>query len=162
MRDALGLFEELDGLRRALDRAFEDAGFRSVPRTWGRFSFLPGRAARSYPLLNISEDEDNIYLEGLAPGLQSDSLKINLLRDQITLSGTKPGIGEEIKPDAYHPDGRPALGGGPRQGRRPVPRRHPEDHDAQEPGGAAQAAGHQREVSGYRPRDRSRAASSVS
>ena len=54
-------FNEIARIQRELDRV--EAGQRG-----GRpqAAFLPGRGARAYPLANLYEDADNIYVEALA------------------------------------------------------------------------------------------------
>ncbi len=54
-------FEDMAALRRELDQAFENFGLRTGPTF--RTAFLPGRAAREYPLCNLHEDRDMFYLE---------------------------------------------------------------------------------------------------
>ncbi len=100
---------ELEALRRGLDRAFvndEGAG-RGSP--YSRFSFLPGRSARAYPLINLGEDDHNSYVEALAPGVDPKTLAVSIQGDQLTLSGEKTtGVGKDVKPDAYHRNERAA------------------------------------------------------
>jgi HSP20 family protein len=94
-------FRELDALRRELDRKLNlTNGGWHFPFT--RFSFLPGRAARAYPLINLSEDENNYYLEALAPGIDPKSLKVSVVGDQLTISGEKPATGKDVPAEAYH------------------------------------------------------------
>ena len=79
-------FRDMEALRRELDRAFTNympaGGQNSV-------AFLPGRAARAYPLVNLSEDADNVYLEALAPGIDPASLNLTVVRASLTISGEK-------------------------------------------------------------------------
>jgi HSP20 family protein len=98
----------MDRLRREIDRMFEGIapGLWSFP--FSRFSFLPGRAARAYPLINLSEDADHIYLEALAPGVAPDSLKVSVVRDQLTLEGEKAPGAAKIEPEAFHRSERSA------------------------------------------------------
>jgi len=95
-------FRELNSLRREVERAFETFGseWRGLP--FSRASFLPGRSGHSYPLMNISEDKDNVYVEALAPGVNPDSLEITVLRDVLRVAGEKQAISSDIKPEAFH------------------------------------------------------------
>jgi HSP20 family protein len=65
-------------------------------------SFLPGRSARAYPLLNVSEDGDHYYIEALAPGLNAESLKVSVVEDQLTIEGEKASPGQNVKSEAWH------------------------------------------------------------
>lgn len=100
------MFHEMESLRRDLMRAFDETPVRRRP--YSRASFLPGLRARSYPLLNISEDEDKIYVEGLAPGVEPESLNVTFANNQLTIAGEKRPLGEGIKPEAYHRSERAA------------------------------------------------------
>ncbi len=97
---------ELDALRRQVEQIFDEHNTWSKPFT--RFSFLPGLSARSYPLINLAEDKNNIYIEALAPGLNADTLEVTVLDDVLRLSGEKPSISEDVKPEAYHRNERSA------------------------------------------------------
>jgi len=99
---------ELDSLRREVERAFETLG--TSPRTWpvSQISFLPGISARAYPLLNMSEDKDNIYVEALAPGIDTGRLEISVVRDTLRIAGEKRPISADIKPEAFHRNERSA------------------------------------------------------
>jgi len=102
-------YREFDTLRREIDRLFEsfDGGtFGEWP--FSRVSFLPGRAARAYPLLNVSDDENSVYIEALAPGIDPDSLKITLTRDQLTIAGEKPPLPGDVKMESFHRNERSA------------------------------------------------------
>jgi HSP20 family protein len=96
---------ELDALRRELDRAFGLEPGKSAPSP--RVAFLPGRAARAYPLTNVSEDADSIYVQALAPGLDPDKLELTVLANTLTISGVKMGAGD-VRPEAYHRSERAA------------------------------------------------------
>ncbi len=90
----------MDALRREIDRAFESVGFR--PEPFFRTAFLPGRAARRYPMINLYEDQDTVYVEALAPGVDPASLELSVVRNVLTLSGDKRRSPEDIKPEAFH------------------------------------------------------------
>lgn len=92
-------FRELELVRREVDRAFQYAG---LDRAMLRNAFLPGRAARAYPLVNVSESADAVVVEALAPGLNPDSLEITVKGDTITLAGEKPAVGADVKPENFH------------------------------------------------------------
>lgn len=98
-------FEDMDALRREIDRAFEGVGLRPFPPF--RTAFLPGRAARGYPLMNLYEDSNTVYVEALAPGVNPDSLNVSVIRNHLTVSGEKPSS-KEVKPEAFHRSERAA------------------------------------------------------
>jgi HSP20 family protein len=92
----------MESLHREINRLFDDMGMERWNFPFSRFSFLPGRSSRMYPLLNLSEDADNLYIEALAPGIDPKSLKVTVVRDQLTLTGEKMRTGENVKPEAWH------------------------------------------------------------
>ncbi|MGQ4809201.1 Spore protein SP21 [Candidatus Entotheonellaceae bacterium PAL068K] len=90
----------MDTLRREIDRAFEDFGFRTQP--WFRTAFLPSRAAQRYPLINVWEDRDALYVEALAPGMDAASLEISVVHNILMISGGKPRLSGDVQPEAFH------------------------------------------------------------
>lgn len=98
-------FRELDALRREVERAFDDYGAWSWP--FSRTSFLPGVSARTYPMINVVEDKDAIYVEALAPGLDPESLEISVHDGQLRIAGEKPGL-KDIEAQAFHRSERSA------------------------------------------------------
>lgn len=99
-------WQDMDVLRREIDRSFERAGVQFPPLF--RTAFLPGRAAREYPLVNLHEDKDTVYVEALAPGLDPASLNVSVVRNTLTLTGEKPRTATEVKPEAFHREERAA------------------------------------------------------
>ncbi len=99
-------WREMEALRREIDRAFEQVGLQLPPLF--RTAFLPGRGAREYPLVNLHEDKDTIYVEALAPGLDPASLNVSVVRNSVTISGQKKGIPDSVKSDAVHREERAA------------------------------------------------------
>jgi HSP20 family protein len=98
-------WKTMEALRRDLDRAFANAGFPTEP--FFRTAFLPGRAARHYPLINLYEDADHIYVEALAPGLDAAALDLAVIRNLLTISGETQPYPETIKPEVFHRHERP-------------------------------------------------------
>jgi len=96
----------MEALRRDIDRAFQNASFSNDPSF--RTAFLPGRAARRYPLINLAEDHDHIYLEALAPGVDPESINLAVMHNVLTISGEKRRHPEDIKPEAFHRSERAA------------------------------------------------------
>jgi HSP20 family protein len=103
-------WQGIDMVRRDIDRAFEQAGFRNSARTGSRFptAFLPGRAARAYPLVNVSEDADALYVAALAPGLDPAAVQLTVQDNRLTITGEKRRLAAEIQPEAFHRSERAA------------------------------------------------------
>jgi HSP20 family protein len=97
---------DLDALRREIDRTFEEFWPDRSPRTW-RGAFLPGRAARQYPLVNLTEDDGNLYVEALAPGVDPKALDLSVVHGTLTIKGEKPGLAQ-VSAEAYHRNERAA------------------------------------------------------
>lgn len=97
-------FGEMDVLRREIDRVFE--GFHGKKWNW-RSAFLPGSAARSYPLVNLSENEEEVVVEALAPGLDPESLDVSLKGSALIITGEKPAL-KGVAAEAYHRNERAA------------------------------------------------------
>lgn len=95
------IFGEMARMRREMDRILGDDRL-SWTFPFSRISFLPGRAARAYPLINVSEDNDNIYVDALAPGLEPDSLNVSVTDDQLVVAGEKKSLPKDIKSEYVH------------------------------------------------------------
>lgn len=94
-------FYDLESLRREMDNMFnKNVGTWKFP--FSRVSFLPGRSARRYPLVNISEDKDAYYIEALAPGVNPKTLEVSVTSNMLTIAGEKNMAGAEVKAEAYH------------------------------------------------------------
>ncbi len=100
------VWEELEALRREIDRTFQEFEGDRWPRAW-RAAFLPGTATRRYPRVNLSEDANNLYVEALAPGVNPKSLDLSVVRGRLTIKGEKPGL-EQVTAEAYHRNERAA------------------------------------------------------
>ena len=99
-------WREIEVLRRDIDRAFNNVSQSNGPSF--RSAFLPGRASRQYPLVNLSEDRDHIYVEALAPGVDPASIDVAVVRHVLTISGEKRRLPEELKPESIHRSERAA------------------------------------------------------
>lgn len=99
-------FAALDAMRREFERTFGWSGNgRPVAQ---RSAFLPGRSARAYPLLNISEENDAFHIQALAPGIDPEHLNISMTGNQLSISGRKQPLGEEVRPENFHRSERAA------------------------------------------------------
>lgn len=81
----LDLFREMENLRREIDNAFRGFGRGVVFEP----SFLPGLGAGRYPQINLREDNDNIFVEALIPGIDVQDLELSVMRNTLTLSGER-------------------------------------------------------------------------
>jgi HSP20 family protein len=100
------LWSNIEALRREIDRTFEQFGWRSAPMF--ETAFLPGQAARRYPLVNLHEDRDTLYVEALAPGIDPASLELSVVGNMLTVSGEKRRHPADIKLEAFHRSERAA------------------------------------------------------
>ncbi len=98
-------FREMEALRREIDRAFTNA--LSDSDRVSPTAFLPARAARAYPLLNVSEDKENVYVQALAPGLNPESLNLSLQKNTLSIAGDKPAP-QGVNAEAFHRSERAA------------------------------------------------------
>jgi len=105
---SLDLFEEMERMRRGIDRILGEDSVSAWTFPFSRMSFLPGRASRSYPLMNIGEDAENIYVHALAPGVQPDTLNVCVTGNQLMISGQKTSLPEDVKPEDIHRSERSA------------------------------------------------------
>jgi HSP20 family protein len=96
----LNSWQTLEALRRELDRVFDETGTRNEP--FFRTAFLPGRAARRYPLINLYEDKDAVYLEALAPGVDPATLNLSVVGNTLSITGEKRRVAGDVKPEAFH------------------------------------------------------------
>lgn len=85
-------FGELDDLRTAVDQVF------------GNYMGRPGRMRLFrgvFPALNITENEDNLYLTAELPGIDPKEIDITATADSITLKGERkePSASKEF---SYH------------------------------------------------------------
>lgn len=101
-------FEDMANMRRELDRILGEDGLSTWTFPFSRISFLPGRASRAYPLMNISEDHDNIYVDALAPGLEPQTLNVSVSGDQLVISGEKKPLPKSVKNELVHRSERSA------------------------------------------------------
>ena len=99
-----GIFDELNSLRREVDDAFRVAGVARPLAT----TFLAPQSTRRFPLINLSEDEGQICLDSLLPGIDPKELQLSLLRETITITGVRKSP-TELKSGLVH---RNELGSG--------------------------------------------------
>lgn len=93
-------FRDMEELRREIDRAL-DSALTTRRRDSRRAAFLPGRGARQYPLVNLYEDGDNVYVEALAPGLDPDNIELTVQGTTLTVSGEKQAV-RDLPAEAIH------------------------------------------------------------
>jgi HSP20 family protein len=84
-------FQELDRLQRQMGHLFQN--FASRER--------PSRHEGVYPLVNISEDSDHIYVQAELPGVNPEDLDITLKEQNLVLRGERK-IPAEEKNVNYH------------------------------------------------------------
>ncbi|HEY3423806.1 MAG TPA: Hsp20/alpha crystallin family protein [Negativicutes bacterium] len=101
---SLDVFRELDNLRREIDEAFRGVGFQRPLAS----AFLSPVARRRFPLVNFSEDEGNLYLDALVPGVDPKEIDISMTNNTLTISGERKPFMEQ-KRQVIH---RSELGSG--------------------------------------------------
>lgn len=95
---ARSIFEEMDQLRQDL------ADFLSGRAMSPALPFAGGLVAetRGYPRINVYETPERYTVQALAPGLDPASLHVAVAGNQVTISGTKPGLPETVDADHCH------------------------------------------------------------
>jgi HSP20 family protein len=83
-------FEELDRMKRQMDRLLEDAR--------GPYQ---GAQAGVFPLINLTEDKDNYLLRAELPGVKADEIDIQATANNIAISGERK-IDTEKEGARYH------------------------------------------------------------
>jgi len=96
------MLNQIEHLQKNLSRGSKNVEFDSFPK----FSFLPGVSARSFPMVNIGDDKENVYVEALAPGVDPTSFNVSIAQNVLTISGEKPEL--KIKEEEYHRNERAA------------------------------------------------------
>lgn len=86
------LLGDLDRLRQEIDSLFDQPD-------WGGIRFNP-RAA--YPLINTGETEDAIHVYVFAPGIDADSLEVNLQRNLLSIRGERKTDDAAAKTGTVH------------------------------------------------------------
>lgn len=97
---------EFEVLRRQMERTLANLAGQAGGGS-RRVAFLPGLAARQYPLLNVHEDQTNVYVEALAPGVDPKTLELTVEQNVLTVKGEKPGL-SSVTAEAYHRNERAA------------------------------------------------------
>jgi len=96
----MNYFNELNRMRKEMDKYFDfwqPEYFFKIPRT----SFMENKISKIYPLINITEDKNNLYIEALTPGVNTETLEVNVTNNVLTISGEKPE-NKDIKIESYH------------------------------------------------------------
>lgn len=88
--------KEMNELQSQLGELSRFGALRNMPRT----AFLPGVSARHFPMINIASDDQKIVMEALAPGLDTDSLKVQAIANRVTISGEKARL--NVEPEKFH------------------------------------------------------------
>lgn len=89
---------EMEVLRREIDRTLGNYGGE-----WF-FPFFRAFSTREtvYPRINISDDENNVYIEALAPGLNPENLQLTVINNTLQINSEKQALTAEIKPEDFH------------------------------------------------------------
>jgi HSP20 family protein len=84
-------FEELERMRRDMDRLFEDltGGMFREPR------------AGVFPLVNVTEGSDNYYVRAELPGIKAEDLDISVTGNSLSIAGERRIRAEDEKAN-YH------------------------------------------------------------
>lgn len=105
---SLNFISDMERMRREMDRFLGEFGTSDWTFPFSETSFLPGRAARGYPLLNIGEDGDNVYIDSLAPGVDPKTLDVSVTQNQLVISGEKTALLSSVGSKAIHRSERSA------------------------------------------------------
>ena len=75
------------------------AAFRIDNRSWSGGAGAWPAGAGLFPPLDITQDDENVYVRAEMPGIRPDELSISTLRHSLSLSGNHPA-----RPDAERPE----------------------------------------------------------
>jgi len=98
MYGARSIFEEMDQLRQDLSEFLSGRALSPALPSLGTML----AEGRGFPRVNVFETSDRYTVEALAPGLDPESIHVGVAGNQLTLSGTKPGLPENIEPEKCH------------------------------------------------------------
>jgi HSP20 family protein len=79
------IFREMENLRSEVDRAFRGFGLGRLFEP----AFMPALGIGEYPHLNVSEDENNLYVEAVVPGIEPQDINLNVMKGTVTLAGER-------------------------------------------------------------------------
>lgn len=84
-------FRELDSFKKEIDEVFRGAGFGAP---FGA-TFLAPVTTRRFPLVNLSEDERNLYVDALVPGVDPKQIDLSVVGNSIIVSGERKPFEEQ-------------------------------------------------------------------
>lgn len=85
------VFRELDNLRREIDEAIRGVGSNRPLAS----AFLSPLTSRRFPLVNFSEDAENVYVDALLPGVDPKDTDLSVMRSIVTISGERKPFVEQ-------------------------------------------------------------------
>jgi HSP20 family protein len=88
----------MERLHRDIDGAFKGHAGGRLPGS----AFGPGPGLRHYPRVNLREDQDNLYVEALLPGVEPEQVELNLLGDTLTLAGERFSADDAENSKTWH------------------------------------------------------------
>jgi HSP20 family protein len=100
------LFREMENMSREMDDVLR--GIETGRRTLERL-FYPELTGRGLPKVNVYQDEDNVFVEALLPGIKPEDVEMNVMRNTLTLSGERKVDSQKEGKLVYH---RRERGGG--------------------------------------------------
>ena len=107
-RWSFDFIEDLERMQHGINRLLGTKSPFGWTAPFSRISFLPARAARGYPLLNVAEDSDNFYVDAMAPGLDPGKIDISITGNQLVISGEKAPLPKSVKSEKVHRNERAA------------------------------------------------------
>lgn len=90
------LFREMNHLRKEMDELFRGLGGSSFET-----AFMPGTGMQRYPRINLSEDQENFYLEALLPGVDEKAIELSVTGNTLTLAGKRAET-EQVEGRTWH------------------------------------------------------------
>jgi HSP20 family protein len=86
------VLRELDNLRREIDEAFRSGG---NSRSFGG-GLASAVAGRRLPLVNVSEDDGNLYVDVLVPGVDPAGIDLSVAGNTMAISGERKPFAEQL------------------------------------------------------------------